>query len=250
MKKGPATESSRIYLTRHREAWERKPFLRQVYRNQFHSRLLTACTGEGALLELASGPGFLKDSHPSLIATDITLSDKIDVAADACRLPFKNACVANVVGIDALHHFPRPSDCLSEAERVLKPGGRLVLIEPWITPFSYLLYRFFHQEDCRFDTDLYQPWQGRKSAMDGNQAIPFRFFGGGKPAFAEINSGLRIKKIEPFAFWCYLGSMGFKSANFIPGRFFPWMSRWEEATRPLWRKGFALKALIVLEKKT
>jgi SAM-dependent methyltransferase len=49
---------------------------------------------------------------------------------DAGRLPFGDARFATVLIRDLLHHLPQPRVTLEETCRVLRPGGRFVLIEP------------------------------------------------------------------------------------------------------------------------
>jgi ubiquinone/menaquinone biosynthesis C-methylase UbiE len=45
-------------------------------------------------------------------------------------------------GLHHLPHLPRDLDqTLAEAARVLKPGGRFVAIEPWLTPFLRFVHR-------------------------------------------------------------------------------------------------------------
>ncbi|MFB6101568.1 MAG: methyltransferase domain-containing protein [Haloplanus sp.] len=51
------------------------------------------------------------------------------VQGDAGRLPLRDAVVDAVVVLDALHHLPAPEAALAEAERVLRPGGVLVIRE-------------------------------------------------------------------------------------------------------------------------
>jgi ubiquinone/menaquinone biosynthesis C-methylase UbiE len=51
------------------------------------------------------------------------------VQADAGRLPVRTEGVDAVVVLDALHHLPDPGAALAEAERVLRPGGVLVIRE-------------------------------------------------------------------------------------------------------------------------
>ena len=52
------------------------------------------------------------------------------VAGDLERLPMAAASVDHAVCLNALHHVPDTVAALSEARRVLRPGGRLVLSEP------------------------------------------------------------------------------------------------------------------------
>jgi SAM-dependent methyltransferase len=50
--------------------------------------------------------------------------------ADAARLPFAAESFDAVLIRDLLHHLPDRMAALKEARRVLRPGGRLTLIEP------------------------------------------------------------------------------------------------------------------------
>lgn len=52
------------------------------------------------------------------------------VALDAHRLPFVDGSFSAVTVIEALHHFADYGQTLGEIHRVLKPGGKLVSIEP------------------------------------------------------------------------------------------------------------------------
>src|SRR5262249_51448564 len=49
------------------------------------------------------------------------------VEADACALPFADAEFDVVLAVECVFHFPSRATFLSEAARVLKPGGRLAL---------------------------------------------------------------------------------------------------------------------------
>jgi len=51
------------------------------------------------------------------------------VVADAAALPFPGARFDTVVSASALHDFPAPEHALAEARRVLRPGGRLLLVD-------------------------------------------------------------------------------------------------------------------------
>jgi SAM-dependent methyltransferase len=240
-------------LLRHRGVWEQKPGLRRVYNEEFFARLLASRKAGGTCIEVGAGPGFFKQLLPEVISTDLVCSPWLDVVADAQKLPFRNDSVTNVFGLDVLHHVAAPLSFLQEAERILVPGGRLILVEPWITPFSYLIYRFFHQEDCDLSV---LPWKAddpslfpSKKAFDGNAAIPYLLFAGQNRSMTfESLPRLRPVVIEPFCLFAYLLSFGFKSTDLLPESLYPSISRFERATLPLWRNAAALRVLVVLER--
>jgi SAM-dependent methyltransferase len=242
------------YLNVHRRVWAQKPILRRIYHEQFYARLLAhrAAVG-GPTLEIGSGPGFMAEADAAVIRTDILASPYVHLAADAHALPLATASCANVVGLDILHHFNRPAAVLQEVARCLKPGGRFVLVEPWITPGSRLIYTYLHQEGCDMRAT---PWRdddqfsaGRaKQAFDGNPAIPFLLWRHGQQALAEAVPLLRLITLEKFSAFTYLLSLGFKPASFLPAPLYQPLYALEKATAPLWRGLIAIRALLVWEK--
>jgi len=242
-------------LLRHRRVWEQKPILRRVYNEEFFARLMASRKPGGLSVEVGAGPGFFKQFAPDIFSTDLIWCPWLDAIADAQRLPFRSNSVANVFGLDMLHHLAMPMTFLSEVSRVLVPGGRLILVEPWITPFSYFIFRFLHQERC----DLSEtPWVVNPSkealeklAFDGNQAIPYLLFGP-KHRSSTLNSlpDFKLLSLEPFCLFAYLLSGGFKPVNLLPQSLYPALSKFERATSPLWRRIAALRVLLVLEKTT
>jgi SAM-dependent methyltransferase len=239
-------------LLRHRRVWEQKPILRRVYKDEFFARLLAFRKQNGISIEVGAGPGFFKQFAPDIVSTDLIWCPWLDTIADAQQLPFRSSSVANVFGLDMLHHLATPMTFLTEVSRILVPGGRLILVEPWITPFSYFIFRFLHQERC----DLSEtPWENQtgaapeKMAFDGNQAIPYLLFGP-KRRLITLNAlpELKVLALEPFCLFAYLLSGGFKPMNLLPESLYPALSKFERATSPLWRGLAALRVLLVLEK--
>ena len=240
-------------LLRHRRVWEQKPILRRIYNDEFFARLLATRKPNGISVEVGAGPGFFKQIAPDVVSTDLIWCSWLDAVVDAQQLPFRTGSVSNVFGLDMLHHLARPMSFLGEVSRVLVPGGRLILVEPWITPFSYFIFRFLHQERC----DLSEtPWRDNqtsgtpaKMAFDGNQAIPYLLFG--KNHQAETLAalpGLKLVTLDRFCLLAYLLSGGFKPINLLPEFLYPAVSKFERITSPLWRSLAALRVLLVLEK--
>jgi ubiquinone/menaquinone biosynthesis C-methylase UbiE len=96
------------------------------------------------ILEVAREKLAREDAHAELRPAD---------AEDAIPWPAESFDVATLTGV--LHHFYRPHDALVEIRRVLRPGGRLILIDPcFFTPARQVInlyLRFFpHEGDCRF----------------------------------------------------------------------------------------------------
>lgn len=241
------------FFSRHRRVWERKRVLRRIYNEEFFARLLSFRKKDGTSVEVGAGPGFFKQALPGVLSTDIVWCPWLDAVADAQKLPFQTASVANIFGVDMLHHVAAPMTFLREAQRVLVSGGRLILVEPWVTPFSYFIYRFFHQEECDLSA---RPWElaeaqppSDKKAFDGNQAIPYLLFGKRhrSQTFGSL-PGLTPLAIEPFCLFSYLLSMGFKPMSLLPEFFYPAVSKIERATLPLWRRLAALRVFLALEK--
>src|SRR5260370_446901 len=133
---------------RHRRRWEQKPVLRRIYKEEFFARLVSFRKNDGVSVEVGAGPGFFKQTLPSVISIDIVWCPWLDAVADAQKLPFQSSTVANIFGVDMLHHLASPMTFLLEAQRILLPGGRLVLLRSWGNPFFYFLFCYFFQEDC------------------------------------------------------------------------------------------------------
>lgn len=51
------------------------------------------------------------------------------VQGDVRSLPLRDGSVDGVVSVDAVHHFPAVKQAIAEAERVLRPGGVVVVRE-------------------------------------------------------------------------------------------------------------------------
>lgn len=237
-----SSQRDRELVSRHRQIWASRPELRSVYEEWF-GRLLSWVRGQQPVVEIGSGPGFFKEYCPALISTDVLRYPWIDVPCDACTLPFRSGAVGALVMVDVLHHLARPLDFMVEAARVLAPGGRLAAVEPWITPLSFVLYRYLHHEECRLRVDLAHAFdESRKQAFDGNAAIPFRLL---RHLRGDAAGGpLRLLSAHSFPALPYLVTFGFKRGRPVPRRLVALAAGCERALGPLGRF-FATRICVV-----
>lgn len=237
--------------TDYRAAWQRKPVLRAIY-HDYYRRILAQCTTDGRTLEIGGGSGNLKTFLPDAVSTDILSAPWLDAVADAQALPFADGSFGNIVMVDVLHHLAYPKRFLLEARRVLRPGGRLVLIEPGITPLSHLFFHLLHPEPVRMQAqplsdapqcDPANPW-------DSNQAIPTLLFRRDANKLAAAIPGLRLVRAEWLSLFAYPLSGGFKPWSLLPAMAAPWLLRLEEGLLPLLGPLMAFRLLAVLERRS
>jgi SAM-dependent methyltransferase len=199
------TDALRSYL----EIWDRKPVLRAIYADMF-DRIADVCV-PGPTLELGAGIGKLRQRLPDVISSDIQFSPWLSLVADAQALPFRDGTFANIVMIDVLHHVEFPVRFLRAAGRVLKHGGRLVLVEPAITWGSSLFYRYLHQEPVDMSAEIFSegtPTPDR-DPYAANQAIP-TLLARESERFHRLIPELRVAEVSWFSLIVYPLSGGFK----------------------------------------
>lgn len=158
-------------LAAYERVWERKVILRQLYETWYEEIL--GALRPGNLIEVGAGTGnfkrWLRQRGRTAHTLDILPGKFVDVRADALALPFRAGTVDNIVMIDALHHFARPRAFLKSAATVLRPGGRLVMVEPFVSAWGWFVYKFLHHERVDFH---FNESTAAKEAWDGNAAIP------------------------------------------------------------------------------
>ncbi|MBN42915.1 MAG: SAM-dependent methyltransferase [Alphaproteobacteria bacterium] len=232
-----------------REVWERKPSLRRVY-TDLYARL-TERLVPGTTVEIGGGSGNFKDFAPDSISTDIVAAPWLDAVADAGRLPFADASVANFVLFDVLHHIEFALRFFDEAGRVLEPGGRIIICEPAITPLSNLFYSYMHPEPVEMGADIFNVGEPNPSRdpFDANQAIPTLMFCQQSDRFARHLPMLKILDVQLNSLFAYPLTGGFRSWTAIPAALVPPMLSLESILLPILGPLMAFRMLVTIERR-
>jgi SAM-dependent methyltransferase len=196
-----------------RRVWEGKYAIRACY-SSWYERLRPFVV-PGKSLEVGAGSGHFKTLWPELIESDVVATPFVDVVADGMRLPLADGSLANILVIDLLHHLRDPHLFFDEATRVLRPGGRVLAIEPYITPLSFVGYRLLHHEDLFFGgyhrASKDDPWEG-------NLALPNLIFRRELGGWSMRHPSLRIIHRRRFSLLDFQLAGGFKPRALIGSR--------------------------------
>jgi len=229
------------------EVIQGKSFLKKVYQRWYAgiSKLLPHHIS-GPVLELGAGAGFLEQYIPNLIKSEILQTPITDIVLDAHHLPFTGESLRGIVMLDVLHHLPDGEAFFHEAAHCIKPGGVIVMIEPWVTQWSKLIYGRLHHEP--FEENV-KEWKFPKGGplSQANSAMPWIIFDRDRSVFIRKFPEWKIKIIELHTPFAYLISGGVSLRNLLPGFAFSICSRLEEKMNS--RMNFwAMFATIALEK--
>jgi SAM-dependent methyltransferase len=233
-------------LRDHERAWNDRPLLRRIYRDWFALMASRLSHVPGPTVELGSGIGQLREFVPNLVTSDVEQTPWADLVVDAESLPYKDGELANVVMLDVFHHLPRPASFLDEAVRALAPGGRVVMVEPYVSPLSGVAYRF-HHERLEVDTDGFAETDSH-DPMDANLAQTTLAFFRQRGRYDRRWPELPVVEEELFSFLVYPLSGGFTRRPLLPAAAYRPLSAAEGAIAPLLGRLAAFRCLVVLER--
>ncbi len=236
-------------LIEHRKVWQEKRILREIYRGWYRKIIGDFSLISGKNIEIGSGSGNFKEFKRDIIACDIVDCEWIDMCFDAHNMPFKANSIINIVMIDVLHHLANPIKFFDEASRVLKKNGRLILIEPYPSPFSRLVYKLFHPEPFLMNVNYFIKTEIEdKEPWEANQAAAFLIFYKYRNRFESIfKNKLRLIKRHRMSCILYPASGGFENRSLIPEVFIPLFKLLEALLTPF-RFLLAFRCYLVIEK--
>lgn len=203
-------------LRDHFAAWKKKPILRLLYQQWYEE--IGSYLQPGRTLELGGGSGNLKEFAPHVVCTDLVKLPWLDAVADAQYLPFASASLSNIVLFDVLHHIENVSLFFDEAQRVLRPGGRIVVMDPYVSWMSWPVYRFFHPEPLDFKQNPLElrPPNTARRPFDANQAVATMIFERDAGNFQQRYPCLEKQVHRWLAFFAYPLSGGFDRPSLLP----------------------------------
>ena len=224
-----------------------KGLLHQIYVEWYDAIAATIPTGDGSVVELGTGGGFMRERLPDLVTSERFLCPGIRVVLDGMRLPFTSQSLRGLVMTNVLHHVPDARMFLTEATRCVRPGGVVSMIEPWVTPWSHLVYTRLHHEP--FDPSAASwtvPPNGPLSGANG--ALPWIMFERDRRQFEREFADWQIARVAPMMPFAYLLSGGVAYRGPIPGWSYRPLRGLERALGR-WQERLAMFALLVLRRR-
>lgn len=232
---------------RRREIIRDKPFLKRIYDDWYAAIAAALPAAAGPVLELGSGAGFIREVIPGPVVTSERLfCDGVDAILDGQVLPFPDGSLRAIVFTDVLHHLPDVRSFFREAERTLRPGGVVAMVEPWVSGWSRLVYTRLHHEPFVPDAAEWAfPGSGPLSSANG--ALPWIVFERDRARFEREFPALALVRVQPFMPFRYLVSGGVSMRTLMPAWSYAGWARVEAALAAKMDR-WAMFAVIVLRR--
>jgi SAM-dependent methyltransferase len=216
----------------HRRMIREKEFLRRLYLHYYdqYEACIARATKGGIVLEVGAGGGFYNEVRPSAVSLDLRAGANVDLIGSALQLPLGAESTSAIVMLNVLHHLPAPVEFFRECQRVLKPGGRVCLIEPYVGPLSRRLIRPLHHEPWDEAAGWTLPPAGPLTGA--NMAMPWIIFRRDRRRYDQEMPHLPVDRLERHTYVLYLLSGGVSMRSLLPGALFRPMEMFERLFAP------------------
>ncbi len=131
-----------------KEIIEHKTSINEYYKDAYirYQQCLQSCGEQGMALEIGSGMGPVKKYIQELITTDVIPYPNLDMVIDATQMPFENNSIKFICMLNVFHHIPNVEKFLAEAQRCLRPGGKLLIIDQHPGLLGKIIFKYLHHE--------------------------------------------------------------------------------------------------------
>jgi SAM-dependent methyltransferase len=225
---------------------QKKRSLYRIYREWYGLIINALPQGSGSVLEIGSGPGFLKELLPEVITSDVFSTPLVQMVLDGHALPLRRRSLRAIVMVNVLHHLTTPRLFLAEAGRCCRQNGVVVLIEPWITSWSHRVYSRWHHEPCDPKASSWE-FPPRGPLSGANQAMPWIIFHRDRSQFKREYPEWEIEEVRLLMPFRYLFSGGLSMRALVPAWSFGLLQILEHGLNP-WIDSWAMFAKIVLRR--
>ena len=197
-------------INRNAEVWKAKALLRDVYFQMYTKVAKWIDTSvAGKIIEIGSGIGNFGEFLSDVVLTDQSIQPWIDLTCSAYRLPFLDRTVSNIVMFDVFHHLSAPRAFFESARSAMASGGRIIVVEPYISLVSSVAYGVFHDEPIAWRAKIEDTPSSEYYAAQGNAT---------RLLFGDLDwlPGWRVVHREAFSAFGYLLSGGFSRPALYP----------------------------------
>lgn len=230
--------------------WNSKPLLKKVY-SEFYTQIASHLSDipDRMIVELGSGIGNIHEIIPNCLRTDLFPNPWIDQIENAYKLSFEDNSVTDLILIDVFHHLRYPFRALEEFRRVLRNGGKAILLEPCISVLGTLIYGPLHDEPIGWFQHIQEITPKNWSPEDIDY---YSAQGNATRIFLKTGHEIALKNWHerhtyPLSALTYIASGGYSKPQLYPSRFYPTLKKLENALDKF-PSIFATRLLIVLEK--
>jgi SAM-dependent methyltransferase len=116
----------------------------EVSKNAYDTAALDLVRADSGALVLDCGAGLRQVEYPNVINLEIVPYPTTDVVASNARLPFADGAFDGVLSLAVLEHVRDPAASAREICRVLKPGGWLLAVVPFLQPVHAFPDHYFN----------------------------------------------------------------------------------------------------------